>query len=81
MALIIIGLLFLVNNTGVLPKLFWAYTLTYWPILLIGVGISLVFQRSGGAILLLSFIAMLVLGYITARGLIAAPWHHMPQFR
>ena len=42
--LILIGILFLLNNLGIMRGDFWAYV---WPVIFILIGISIITKRSG----------------------------------
>lgn len=72
--LIVVGALLLVNTTGRLPWFFWAYTITYWPALIVGAGLAILFPRVGAILMILSVAGMLALGYLTAAGYVPAPW-------
>ncbi|HHY39415.1 MAG TPA: hypothetical protein GX507_10920 [Clostridia bacterium] len=72
--LIVVGALLLVNTTGRLPWLFWTYTITYWPALIVGAGLAVLFPRAAAILMILSLAAMFVLGYLTSTGFIPAPW-------
>jgi len=58
------GFFLLLTTTGFLPRFFWLNALRFWPILLIGLGVRLVFERSRApwAILLSP---LLILGTMT----------------
>jgi len=58
------GVFLLLTTTGFLPRFFWLNALRFWPVLLIGLGVRLVFERSRApwAILLSP---LLILGTMT----------------
>ncbi|MCX6784757.1 MAG: DUF5668 domain-containing protein [Candidatus Komeilibacteria bacterium] len=43
--IIILGVIFLLQNLNILPPGFWSY---FWPIILIAIGLSMLSKRSGG---------------------------------
>ena len=45
MILIALGVVFLLNNLGILPWSIWEVILRLWPILLIGIGLDLLLGR------------------------------------
>lgn len=70
--LIFIGVLFLLNNLGVLPWDIWLQLLRLWPIFLIGAGLDLLLGRRsilGSLVVAVLVIALLVggLAFITSR--------------
>lgn len=43
--IIILGVIFLLQNLNILPAGFWNY---FWPIILIAIGLSMLNKRNGG---------------------------------
>jgi hypothetical protein len=49
--LIGLGMIFLMDNLGLLDRTVWALLGTVWPLLLVAIGLDLLFgRRSGGAV-------------------------------
>ena len=65
-----VGVFCLLSTQGTLYRGFWFDALSYWPVLLISVGVGLVFGRSRTpwAVLLSPLIIMSTLGYVAWRG-------------
>ena len=64
-----IGVFLLLTTQGVLPWSFWAEAVSFWPVLLVGFGLRLIFERSRTpwAVLLSPLVVLGTLGWI-ARG-------------
>jgi len=64
-----IGVFLLLTTQGVLPWSFWAEAASFWPVLLVGFGLRLVFERSRApwAVLLSPLVVLGTLGWV-ARG-------------
>jgi hypothetical protein len=65
-----LGTFLLLCTQGVLPWSLWRDALAYWPVLLVAIGIRLIFERSGAALIVLLG-PLLVLGtlmYVAMRG-------------
>jgi hypothetical protein len=65
-----VGVFCLLSTQGTLYRGFWLDALSYWPVLLITLGVGLVFGRSRApwAVLLSPLIIMSTLGYVAWRG-------------
>lgn len=73
--LLTLGVLFLLNNFGVLPWSIWGTLWRFWPVLLILPGFQLLFGRSAAGRILSGLIAFLLLGGVA---LYAASLNHQP---
>lgn len=62
LTLVVIGIILLMNTTGSLPWDVWGAALTYWPVLLIGLGVQIALSRWKIPGLSLAIIAILILG-------------------
>jgi hypothetical protein len=76
------GILFLLTTQELLPWTFWWEALTYWPVLLVGLGIRLIFERSRmpAAILLSPVLIFGTLTYV-ARAEASNPGHRWIDLR
>ncbi|MBE3519622.1 MAG: hypothetical protein IMW97_04890 [Firmicutes bacterium] len=73
---IAVGIILLMNTTGKLPWDVWEGVLAYWPVILIGLGIQILFSRWKVPGLALAIIAMLVLAVLDPFGLGRQPLRH-----
>ncbi|HHY35941.1 MAG TPA: hypothetical protein GX510_10010 [Firmicutes bacterium] len=73
---IIVGFILLMNTTGKLPWYVWEAALAYWPVILIGIGIQILFSRWRVPGIALAIIAMLVLAVLDPFGLGGYPLRH-----
>lgn len=67
--LIFLGIIFLLNNTGVVPWSIWSYIWQFWPVLIILLGIRILLGRSYGANLIIGILAVIILGAVLANAL------------
>jgi len=68
LVVILIGALLLANNTGYLPWSMWYSVTSYWPLLVIGLGLQIALSRWRFPGLALAIIAMLILGAMNPYG-------------
>ncbi len=61
--LIVLGILFLLNNFGLVPWSIWRDLWKFWPLFLIFWGLQMIFGRSRIANILLLIISIAVVGY------------------
>ncbi len=73
---IIVGLMLLMNTTGKLPWYVWESVLAYWPLILVGIGIQILFARWRIPGIALAVVAMLVLAVLDPFGLGRYPLRH-----
>lgn len=73
---IIAGLILLMNTAGKLPWYVWESVLAYWPLILVGIGIQILFARWKIPGIALAIIAMLVLAVLDPFGLGGYPLRH-----
>ena len=59
--IIFIGLIFLLNSTGILSWYIWLYFFKFWPLFLIFLGIKLIFSNSKIINIVLFILAVLLL--------------------
>lgn len=72
--LILVGVVFLLNNFGVLPWSVWGTIWQAWPIILILVGLDLLIgRRSWWSTLLMVVVTLLVIGAVVGFGLLRLP--------
>lgn len=64
--LIIIGLLFLLNNLELIPWTIWNTLIRFWPLILILTGLEILLGRSRMANLIVTLIGLLILILIVA---------------
>jgi len=73
-----LGFFLLLTTTGVLPRGFWLDAARYWPVLLVGLGLRLMFERSRTpwAILLSPLVILGTLAWIAVTGPVerSGPW-------
>lgn len=60
LALIVLGIILLLNNFNLLPGFFWLVYLRFWPFYLIIIGIRLLLPRETGLGVLLLLVALLL---------------------
>jgi hypothetical protein len=67
--LILGGLLFLLNNLGIVPWTIWNYIIGFWPIFLIFAGINMIFGYNIFSKILIGLLALISFGLILTYGL------------
>jgi hypothetical protein len=64
--LITIGLIFLLNNFGILPWSIWNLLWRFWPLILILIGLQIIFGRNLAGRLLVALISLVLVAFILA---------------
>lgn len=72
LVIVVIGALLLMNTTGNLPWTVWEAAFQYWPIILIGLGIQLIFSKWQVPGVAIALIIMMILGAVQPYTL--TPW-------
>jgi hypothetical protein len=62
LVLVVVGAILLMNTSGYLPWSVWESALAFWPVLIIGLGLQLVFSRHKIPWLALAVVLILILG-------------------
>ena len=75
-----LGLFLLLTTTGYLPWGFWLEAVSFWPVLLIGLGIRIMFRKSRApwAILLSPVLILWTMAYVANAGVIARTYEWAP---
>lgn len=81
LVLVFLGAILLMNTTGYLPWSVWDSAISYWPILLIGLGIQVAFSRWKVPGLALAFLVILVLAAMNPSRAGSRPYDRPWRFR
>ncbi|MGI6632657.1 MAG: LiaI-LiaF-like domain-containing protein [Bacillota bacterium] len=68
LVLVVVGALLLMNTSGYLPWSIWDAAVSYWPVLLIGLGLQIALPRREIPMLALAVVVVLILGAMNPYG-------------